>query len=77
MDFKIFDAAKWSTADIEGVMSEQGIELTGQEHIDFVEDVIVFLDRHFDASIGINWDVIEDAVHDVNLDRLREQKKHG
>lgn len=77
MYYKVFDVAKWSTADIEGVMQDKGIELTGQDHIDFVEDVICFLDRYFDASVGINWDVIEDAVHDVNQDRLKKQQKHG
>ena len=77
MYYKVFDAAKWSTADIEGIMQDEGIELTGQEHIDFVEAVIDFLDDYFDASVGINWDVIKDAVHDVNQDRLREQQKHG
>jgi hypothetical protein len=65
MYYRVFDVAKWSTGDIEGIMVEEGIELTGQAHIDFVEAVITFLDRYFDATIGINWDVIRDAILDV------------
>lgn len=68
MNHRIFDVARWSTSDIEGIMSEQGIELTGNDHKDFIEAVIVFLGDYFDASVGINWGVIEDAVHDVAID---------
>lgn len=68
MYYKVFDVAKWSTADIEHVMIEEGIELIGQSHIDFVEAVIEFLEEVFDASVGINWDVIRDAILDVAKD---------
>jgi len=66
--YKVFDVAKWSTADIEGIMDGQGIELTGQKHIDFVEAVIIDLEENFNAEYGINWGVIEDAVHDVAVE---------
>jgi len=65
MYYKVFDVARWSTADIQGIMDGQGIELEGQANIDFIEAVIADLKKHFNAEYGINWGVIEDAVHDV------------
>jgi hypothetical protein len=75
MYYKIFDVARWSTADIQGIMDGQGIELEGQANIDFIEAVIADLEKHFDAEYGINWGVIEDAVHDVAIERKVEKNE--
>ncbi len=68
MEHRTFDVAKWSTADIESIIDGQDIELTEKELPLFVEDVIDNLSVTFDASVGINWDVLEIAVEDVNND---------
>lgn len=46
---------RWSTEDVLGKAEEMDIELT-EEQADVILDNI---ERYHDASIGINWDVIE------------------
>lgn len=58
----------WSTADIESIIDGQDIKLTEKELPLFVEDVIDNLSIGFTVRVGINWDVLEIAVEDVNND---------
>lgn len=46
---------RWSTEDVLGKAEEMDIELT-EEQADVILDNI---ERSHDASVGINWDVIE------------------
>lgn len=46
---------RWSTEDVLGKAEEMDIELT-EEQADAILDNI---ERSHDASVGINWDVIE------------------
>lgn len=63
--YKVFDVAKWSTADIESIMNDQGIKLKGKAKTEFIDDVIQNLSDYFDASVGINWDVIDFSVSEL------------
>ena len=54
----IFDVARWSIGDIEMKCQELGLDI----NTDNTDEIIDYLDNTFDASIGINWDVIEDAI---------------
>lgn len=64
----IFDVAKWSESDIVGVMDGMGINLFDEEHDEFVKSVIDTLSDRFDASVGINWGVIELAVEYIGTE---------
>ena len=46
---------RWSTEDVLGKAEEMDVELT-EEQADVILDNI---ERSHDASVGINWDVIE------------------
>ena len=67
----IFDVAKWSKLDILDVMENINITPKGDDQEIFVESVIDLLNERFDASIGVNWGLIEDAIYDVNENFLR------
>lgn len=63
MKNKTFDVAKWSTDDIEMKTMELGLQVLPNDINDFNQSVIDELSDKFDASIGINWDTIEFAIH--------------
>ena len=58
-----FDVAKWSTEDIKTIMDDENIKV--QDTTNFINDVIEDLGNNFDASVGINWDVIKDSIYNV------------
>lgn len=60
----IFDVARWSKQDVKQIMDELGINV--KDVNGFISDVVENLENNFDASIGINWDVIKYHVEDVN-----------
>ena len=51
---------KWSTEDVLFKAEEMGIELT-EDQADAILDNI---EHYHDASVGINWDVIEFHIED-------------
>ena len=55
---EIFDVAKWSRDDIK-------MKCVKFKDDDFIDSVIDTLENRFDAEMGINWDVIEDAIMDT------------
>ena len=64
-------------ADIEGFGIEdikEEAERDGYECSDEVaRDVLAYLDKHFDATIGINWNVISMALDEKEFkDRMKE-----
>jgi hypothetical protein len=46
---------RWSTEDVLFKAEEMGYEITEES----ADDILGNIERHHDASIGINWDVIE------------------
>lgn len=52
----------WSTYDVLVKAQEMGIELT-EARANFI---LLQMERYHDASIGINWDVIESHILDEN-----------
>lgn len=62
MKHKTFDVALWSTEDIE-VNLPDGIPVEQKES--FIDTVIDVISDNFDASIGVNWDVINDAIDET------------
>ena len=64
-DLDIFDVARWSRSDIGMVMKNHELDLTEEEKEVFIDDVIFTLSDRFDASIGVNWDVLEYVVEDM------------
>lgn len=51
----------WREEDVQGQAGEMGIELDDEE----VLEVLNLMVRTFDATIGINWDVIASAIEIV------------
>ena len=49
----------WTAVDVLGLAQDRGINLTDQQ----ADEILDYIERHHDAEIGINWDVI-----DANLD---------
>lgn len=46
---------KWSTEDVLNKAKEMGIELTEKQ----ADTILYNIEYYHDASVGINWDVIE------------------
>ncbi len=72
-DSDYFDVAKWSRGDIKTQIRDSFIskdfEVTDGEDLEtFVTAVIDELENTFDASVGINWDGISNAIDTVALD---------
>ena len=61
MDHRFFDVALWNTLDIDIVFCKLGKQATEQD----INNVVNDLGDNFDASVGINWQVIEHAVMQV------------
>lgn len=71
MRFKTFDAAKWSTSDILTKIIEMNIKINTEDLPLFIENVVNTLESNFDASIGINWGTIENAIQEVSNEQTR------
>ncbi len=48
----------WSIADIKSQAEDDGHEITDEQAI----NILRYLKQHFDATIGINWEVISSAI---------------
>lgn len=59
----------WSTADILCVAEDRGMRLTQEQ----ANEVIDSIHRCHDASIGINWDVINAHLDFLESDLLKEK----
>lgn len=64
--FKTFDVAEWSTRDILTKMIEMNIKINSEDLPLFIKNVVNTLESNFDASIGVNWGTIENAIEEVN-----------
>lgn len=51
----------WSAEDVLSKADEMGIELTGEQ----VADVLGYVERKHDASLGVNWDTIGYWIDEV------------
>ena len=59
----------WSIDDVIMRGKDRDIEITEVQAMEILEKI----DRHKDASIGINWDVIDAAIEDtIDIDYLEE-----
>ena len=56
---------KWSTDDILLKANRLDIELTELE----ADEILTDLERHHDAEIGINWDVIGSYIYQYQYER--------
>lgn len=69
------DPARWSLGDIHGKACDMGIEESKITE-EFCKDVASQLQKCFDAEIGINWLVIENAINEcINEDVWPNQSK--
>jgi len=59
----------WDEADVHGQAGEMDIELTDDEAL----EVMHLIARTFDAHIGVNWDVIGQAIEAVK-ERVNENE---
>lgn len=53
----------WHKDDISGLLEKRGIKYTDKD-LDKIRD---FVERHFDAQVGISWDVLEGYI-DIYLE---------
>lgn len=51
----------WGIEDIFCQAENDGIKLTKKQAINVMDSIV----ENFDANIGINWEVISDAIHTV------------
>ena len=58
---------KWSTNDVLSRAEDMGVEITGEQADEILQNVF---DNH-DATIGVNWEVIEFHIEDF-LENLND-----
>ena len=70
MEYKdrTFDVAKWSLQDIYEAAASKGYSFDQDE----LESVVDYLSNNFDAGIGINWVVIEEAI-DYIIEEIKNE----
>jgi len=68
MNHRIIDVAKWSTLDIESKIKDKDLRLNDKDLESVIEGVVEEMEIHFDASIGVNWDVIDATIVSVICD---------
>ena len=59
----------WSTDDVLAKSNDMGIPLTEAE----AETILDDLERHHDAQIGVNWDVIASYIYQYQ-EEIKESK---
>jgi len=57
--------SSWTVGDIQGQADDIGVELSDDEAIEVME----YIERYFDACVGINWDVISNAITELFLNK--------
>ena len=63
---------EWSLYDVEAIVDEWADDGTTFEPALTEEEafkVLIYIDKHFDAYCGVNWDVIENALEELYGDR--------
>lgn len=60
----------WSVDDVLYQAEEDEVELTEEE----AKEILHWIDRKHDATIGINWDVISSYIWDFDYDRKKEKQ---
>ena len=67
MSKDIFDVARWTREDVRlSLLNTTNLDGSNDELIDIAIDAVIDkLEINFDASIGINWEVIESACLEV------------
>ena len=74
---EIFDVARWSRSEVAIIFSQAKVApvfTTDDELSNAIDMVIYKLGERFDATIGINWEVIELAVEDT-IDEMNTLNK--
>lgn len=62
----------WNIEDVRMTVddwAEHGTKIVPALTEDEMFDVLVYIDEHFDACCGVNWDVIEEALDKLYGDR--------
>ena len=59
----------WSTEDVLAKADSLGVELTEQE----ADNILLDLERHHDAQIGICWDVIASYIYQHEQQRTEDK----
>ena len=55
-------AIKWSTNDVLSRAEDMGVEITGEQADEILQNVF----GNHDATIGVNWEVIEFHIENLN-----------
>jgi len=65
----IHNVGGFTSVDVEGIASLMEIKLTQEE----TKKVLALMEKKFDATVGMSWDVIEEAVAEI-IEATHEQE---
>lgn len=56
----------WQASDVKQKASEMGVELTDGQ----IASVLDAMDKYHDASIGVNWETVGDAIRNLLMSQM-------